>query len=230
MTAGADTRAATSDIASAHPEPVEQDLVLAHALQRATELFGKRQFAEAARILTPFTSQGAAVLDVRLYSAASRFYANRSDSSVYAAVERDLKVVLKTEPENLTALEAMGSLRLEQGRWVEALDSLSRVILFKPTDADVREKAGACAQAAGDLPQARAHFDTAAALRPGDAELWYSAGNACALAGQHEEALARFQKCLSLKPRHRGAGVGAAHCLNELGRSEEAAALEGAKE
>jgi tetratricopeptide (TPR) repeat protein len=212
MPPGAAPRAASADVEPVSAEVMEQDLALTQALQRAKSRCGERQFAEAACILTPFSLQHAANPEVRLYLAASRFLANQSDSRVQAAVEQDLRVVLRDQPDSLIALETLGSLCLEQGRWAEALDWLSQVIVFKPADVDVLEKAGTCARAAGDLPQAITFLDKAAALRPADAHLWFEAGRALAAAGKHAEALARFQKCLAIEPHHHGALVGVEKC------------------
>jgi len=198
-------------------------------LQRAKRHFSEREFAEAARVLSPFSPQQLKNPEVRLYLAASRFCANPGDSSIQAGVEQDLRAVLK-DTRSLVALEIMGSLCMEQGRWAEALDWLSQVIALKPSDVDVLEKSGACALAAGDLPRAKNHLEKAAALRPNDSNLWYEAGSAYAAAGQHEEALARFEKCLELEPRHHGARDQAARCLYMLGRNAEATELAGERE
>ena len=237
MTAGAGPRAASGDTASitagaesVPAEVMEQDLALVQALQRAKKHFSEREFAEAARVLSPFSPQQLKNPEVRLYLAASRFCANPGDSSIQAGVEQDLRAVLKDDTRSLVALEIMGSLCMEQGRWAEALDWLSQVIALKPSDVDVLEKSGACALAAGDLPRAKNHLEKAAALRPNDSNLWYEAGSAYAAAGQHEEALARFEKCLELEPRHHGARAQAARCLYMLGRNAEASELAGAEE
>jgi len=230
MTAGAGPRAASGDVAPVSAEVMERDLALVQALQRAKRHFGEREFAEAARVLSPFSPQQLKNPEVRLYFAASRFCANPGDSSIQAGVEQDLRAVLKDDTRSLVALEIMGSLCMEQGRWAEALDWLSQVIALKPSDVDVLEKSGACALAAGDLPRAKNHLEKAAALRPNDSNLWYEAGSAYAAAGQHEEALARFEKCLELEPRHHGARDQAARCLHMLGRNAEATELAGAKE
>jgi tetratricopeptide (TPR) repeat protein len=209
---------------------MEQDLALSQALQRAKELFGKGTFAEASRILSPFSPRQAENLEMRLYLASSRFRANPGDSSIQPGIEQDLRAVLKEEPGSLVALETMGSLCLEQGRWSEAVDWFSQVIALEPSNVDALEKAGAGALAAGDPSTARGYLERAAAIRPTDANLWYEAGSACAAAGRHEEALSRFEKCLAIDPRHHAARDHAARCLYQLGRYAEATELAGAKE
>jgi len=229
MASGADPRAASGQEASTNTEAAsttaEQDFALSRALLRAKERFSERQFAEAARILSPFSPQQVRDPEVRLYLAASRFRANPSDSSIQAGVEQDLRAVLKEDTGSLVALETMGSLCMEQGRWAEALEWFSQVIALKPSDADVLEKCGACALASGDLPRAKSCLERALALRPADANLWYEAGGAFAASGEPEEALARFEQCLALEPSHRGARVQAARCLQQLGRDAEATEL-----
>jgi tetratricopeptide (TPR) repeat protein len=215
----------TAAAASPSADGMEQDFALSQALRRAKEHFGEREFAEAARILSPFSLQQVKDPEVRLYLAASRFCANPSDSSIQAGVEQDLRAVLKEETASLVALETMGSLCMEQGRWTEALEWLAQVIALKPSDVDVLEKCGACALAAGDLPRAKSCLEKAAAIRPADANLWYEAGGAFAASGETEEALARFEQCLALEPSHRGARVQAARCLQQLGRYAEATEL-----
>ncbi len=159
-TAGAaapSTGAASAPVvaASSSTDVMEQDLALSQALQRAKEQYSQRRFAEAVRTLSAFSPQQASP-EVRLYLAASRFYANPSDSRAQARVEQELRASLKEDPGSLVALETLGSLYMEQGRWTEARDWFLQVIALKPSDADALEKAGACALSAGDLPTAKA--------------------------------------------------------------------------
>jgi tetratricopeptide (TPR) repeat protein len=208
--------------ASSSSDVMEQDLALSQALQRAKQEYGQRKFADAVRTLSPFSKQQTSFPELRLYLAASRFCANPSDSSIQAKVEQDLRAVLREDAGSVVALETMGSLYMEQGKWAEARDWFLQVIALKPTDPDALEKTGVCALSAGDLTVAKACFEKAAAIRPTDANLWYEAGSASAAAGEQEEALARFEKCLALDPRHHGARDQAARCLYQLGRYAEA--------
>ncbi len=214
--------AAPAADAGAPADVMEQDLALSTALQRAKEDYGQRRFAEAVRALSPFSKQQANFPELRLYLAASRFSANPTDSGIQARVEQDVRAALKEDPGSLVALETMGSLCMEQGRWAEARDWFMQVIALEPSDADALEKAGASVLAANDLPAAKAYFEKAATIRPADANLWYQAGSAFAAAGEQEGALARFEKCLALDPRHHGARDQAARCLYQLGRYAEA--------
>jgi tetratricopeptide (TPR) repeat protein len=196
----------------------------AGALKEARELYASSRYLEAAQRLAPFASDPSPTRDARLLYAASLFHSRPDDTSTYSRIERDLRLVLKEDPQSFVALETLGSLCLEKGSWQEALEWLSEAVLLQPYNAELLQKAGDCALCARGYARAREFLDRAAELSPRNADVWYSAARAHAADGDAAGAVDRFNRCLDLNPGHRGAMREAGSCLQQLGRHAEAEA------
>lgn len=200
----------------------EQDLAFMQGMQESRDFYAAGRYGEVVRKLSPLLEKQPANPDTQLYYAASLFRANPGESANYAVIERHLKAVIKERKENVIALETLGALCMERGRWAEGLEWLSQSIVQEPEKVEVLRNAGSCALNAGALDTAQSYFDKAAALAPSEADLWYFSGSAYASAGKNAAAVERFQKCLSVQPRHVAAHLKAGLSLRDLGRIDEA--------
>ena len=191
-------------------------------MQESQDLYAAGRYAEAVRKLRPLLEKQPADPDILLYHAASLFRANPGETANYAAIERQLKLVIKERKDNVIALETLGAVCMERGRWAEGLEWLTQSIVQEPEKVEALRNAGSCAMNAGVFDIAQSFFDRAAALAPSEADLWYFSGSAYASAGKNAAAVERFQKCLSVQPRHIAAHLKAGLSLRDLGRNDEA--------
>ena len=191
-------------------------------MQESRDFYAAGRYTEVVRKLRPLLDKKPADPDIFLYYAASLFRANPGETANYAVIERHLKAVIKERKENVIALDTLGALCMERGRWAEGLEWLSQSIVLEPEKVEVLRNAGSCALNAGALDAAQSYFDKAAGLAPSEADLWYFSGSAYASAGKNAVAVERFQKCLSVQPRHVAAHLKAGLSLRDLGRTDEA--------
>jgi len=223
---GAATLVASPSPTADDPMPgaarLEQDLAFMQGMEESRDFYAAGRYEEAVRKLSPLLDKQPANPDILLYFAASLFRANPGETANYAVIERHLKAVIKERKENVIALDTLGALCMERGRWAEGLEWLSQSILQEPEKVEALRNAGSCALNAGALDIAQSYFDKAAALAPSEADLWYFSGSAYASAGKNAAAVERFQKCLSVQPRHVAAHLKAGLCLRDLGRTDEA--------
>lgn len=97
-----------------------------------------------------------------------------------------------------------GDLAYRDGRYTEAVDIFTDLVLQQPDDADLQGRLGAARYRAGDLNGAARAFERQAQLS-NDADARYNAGNAYWRAGRLEDAMARYEEVLAADPEHPGA-------------------------
>ena len=115
-------------------------------------------------------------------------------------LERDLKKILKREPDHADALNALGYTLADQtNRYAEALSYLNRAIALKPNDAAVLDSMGWVQYRMGNNQDALRYLQRAAALLP-DSEISAHLGEVLWANGQREEAQRVWKEALDRDP------------------------------
>lgn len=116
------------------------------------------------------------------------------------ALERDLRAILKKDPDNATALNALGyALANLTGRHAEALPLIRRALELKPDDPAVMDSMGWAEYKRGDLEAARQWLEKAYAAFP-DPEVAAHLGEVLWQSGDPARAREMWQKALQEKP------------------------------
>jgi len=115
-------------------------------------------------------------------------------------LEADIKLILKTEPNNAHALNALGFTLADQtDRYEEAYAYIKRAIEINPDDAAIIDSWGWIHYRMGDYDKAIALLRTALS-RFDDAEIASHLGEVLWVSGNQEEARRIWQKALKKSP------------------------------
>jgi tetratricopeptide (TPR) repeat protein len=200
----------------------EEDLSLIQAMKDGAERYRASEFAEAAGLFQKVIEKQPDNLDARLYYAASLFRANPGESSNYPKIEQNLMIVLKDRREDSLAMEILGLVSAERGRWLEAVEWLSQVAAREPENASILHETGICAFYASQYRTAQKYLDLACAASELKAAFWFEAGNAYSADDAFNEAAVRFEKCLAVDPRYIAAHLKAGLSYQALGKWDDA--------
>jgi predicted TPR repeat methyltransferase len=117
------------------------------------------------------------------------------------------RTVLSVDSTNPDALNLLGAIAHQSGRYRQAIDYIRRAIASyeqavpaKPPNPYAYSNLGEAYRAAGDSDNAKACYEKALAIRPDYAEAHYHLGLALADRGDDDHAIACYRKALSLKP------------------------------
>lgn len=117
-----------------------------------------------------------------------------------AGLERDLREMLKLEPDNALALNALGySLANLTDRHTEALELISRALALKPGDPAILDSMGWVHYRLGDLPKALGYLEDAFSRFP-DHEVAAHLGEVLWAMGRKDDAVAAWKKGLEATP------------------------------
>jgi tetratricopeptide (TPR) repeat protein len=117
------------------------------------------------------------------------------------------RTVLSVDSTNPDALNLLGAIAHQSGRYRQAIDYIRRAIASyeqavpaKPPNPYAYSNLGEAYRAAGDSDNAKACYEKALAIRPDYAEAHYHLGLVLADQGDDDQAIACYRKALSLKP------------------------------
>ncbi len=189
-----------------------QDLPLIQTWKEGMDLYREARYAEAVKKLASVVDKQPDNVEARLYKAAATYRARPGESSNYGKIESDLRIVIQTRREEPLAMEILGLVNAEKGRWQDSLDWLSQAVALEPENVRLLKETAACAAYAGKGDLAESYWDRACAVSPKDAFLWHEAGRAYAADAKYQEALQRISKSLDLEP-------GNAQAKLDLGRA-----------
>lgn len=117
-----------------------------------------------------------------------------------AANERDLRAILKKDPQNVEALNALGyTLTNHSTRYHEAFDLISRALKLQPGDPYIMDSMGWAYFRLGHLKKATQYLRQALSARP-DAEISAHLGEVLWKRGNHAEAEAVWKRALKQNP------------------------------
>ncbi len=145
------------------------------------------------------------------------------------AIRRLLQKALETSPEHTGALELLGNVHADQGRYAEAGQAFERALEADPRAPDRWRRAASAYLNADSLAKAAALAEEGALLFPGRSDLARIEAEAHLRLGAYDKARDRFETALSQLDTTMAAAriraeihVGLARTLDHLGRSEHA--------
>lgn len=108
--------------------------------------------------------------------------------------------ILQRERSNFSALQLLGVLRAQQGRFKEAIELLASALTLKPDDFGTLANYGSALMSAGRFDEALAIFEKLLGIKPDFVDALYN--RAIALAGlkRYEKALDSLDRAIVLKP------------------------------
>lgn len=144
------------------------------------------------------------------------------DAGGLAAAEALYHDILSTRPQHAGALNGLGIVCQQQGRFHEAVDYFQRSLARRPEFAGGHCNLGATLYALGRLDDAAACFDRALALQPELAEAHNRLGMVRRGQGRLEEALECYRRAVALAPDLAEAHNNLGNALRELEQVQEA--------
>jgi predicted O-linked N-acetylglucosamine transferase (SPINDLY family) len=139
-----------------------------------------------------------------------------------AEAEKTYREVLSENPDQVDALNLLGTLVLQTGNADQAVEMLGRAVRLNPNLAGVHANLGSALAALGRREEALAAFRTAIRLKPDTAGLHKNLAVTLKSLGQHTEAVHVLGEVLRLKPDDASAHAMLGDSLNILGRHDEA--------
>jgi protein O-GlcNAc transferase len=157
---------------------------------------------------------------------------NRNFQSALAALQarklgdaaRLFESVLRVEPSHVGAVNLMGVVLMQLGRFTEAETYFRRALqLHKPSEMTLHNY-GVALRALNRPAEALQRFSDALKLNPSVAETWNHRGSTLSDLNRYEEAIADFDKATTRNPRLAEAFQNKGKALLALGRGDEALA------
>jgi tetratricopeptide (TPR) repeat protein len=133
--------------------------------------------------------------------------------------------VLKLDPRNIGALNNLGLVLKNLGRFIEAEQAFRRTVSIDPGFAEAHRNLGDVLRLRGFFAESEAAIRQAAKLRPDAVDVQSSLGLTLILRGRVHDAKGRFRKVLKTKPRDLAALNGLAEAALMEGEWEEAERL-----
>lgn len=141
-----------------------------------------------------------------------------------AGARRQLKLVLRKQPQHFDALHLMSLLEAQRGHYKDAEKMLRQALLLNPNSAEAQSNRGNMLRELGQLDDAVKCYDAALALNP----KYHNAHNNRAIAltklGRFDEALQSYGSAIMLEPRFAAAYYNRGMALAHLRRFDEAVA------
>jgi tetratricopeptide (TPR) repeat protein len=131
--------------------------------------------------------------------------------------------VLTADPHCTVALQNLGLIAIERGRFPHAIELIGKAVACQPGDAGAHYNLGLALHKAGRLEEAAVAYRRAGALRLNFAEAHYNAGNVLKQLDRTNEAAVSYRLAVVARPDFVEARANLATGLAELGRAEEAA-------
>ena len=139
-----------------------------------------------------------------------------------AGARRNLKTVLRKQPQQFDALHLMGLVEARRGHHKDAEVLLRQAVRVNPNAADAHANRGNVLREMGRFDEAVASYDQALALKPDYPNALNSRAIALVALGRFDEALANYDQALALDPKFATARYNRAIALVQLGRLDEA--------
>ena len=144
-----------------------------------------------------------------------------------AGAERVYLQLLRAQPDHFGALQMLGFLRYQQGRYTDALWSMAAAVKANPNSATALLNHAVVLDALHRRAEALAIYDKALELEPDYAEALFNRGIALRDLERPAEALATFDRLLAMAPEDADALNNRGNALRDLHRSAEALASYG---
>jgi len=141
-----------------------------------------------------------------------------------AAAERLYLQLLRAQPDHFGALQMLGFLRYQQGRYMDALSPMAAAAKANPGSATALLNHAVVLDALHRREEALAIYDQALEIKPDYAEALFNRGIALRDLKRPAEALATFDRLLTMAPDDADALNNRGRALRDLHRSAEALA------
>jgi protein O-GlcNAc transferase len=132
--------------------------------------------------------------------------------------------VLQIEGRSTEALNLLGALRVDQGRFDQAIELFKRSLAIEQRQFFAHNSLGYALHARKRHPEAVEHYDKAIALKQTEPATHNNRGNALKVLNRHQEALESYARAIALDVRCGQAYVNRAELLKDLARYGEALA------
>jgi protein O-GlcNAc transferase len=130
--------------------------------------------------------------------------------------------ILRQTKDCLEALYRLGMLRIQQGRYDDALEHLSEALRVKPDSVEILSDVGVLLHMSKRHQEALESFDRALSLRPANPEAHNNRGTLLSDLGRYEEALASYDRALAARPNFAEALCNRGLALQRMGRHQMA--------
>ena len=192
-----------------------------HATARANlERLMQEEEKRAQELLADEGSAQAADADAHI-SLGRRFKASGALDKAHQHFERALALA----PQSASALYYGGNVRMDAGRWEEAVACYRKALALKPDFPDAFINLGIAQHCCGRLDEALASYRQALSLDPGIADAHFNLGNAHIERGEADQARACYETALQLAPDFAAAAANLGNVMLRQGRPQEAVAL-----
>jgi tetratricopeptide (TPR) repeat protein len=139
----------------------------------------------------------------------------------YEAAELKYREILKSEPDNVSALRMLAMIAAAAGHMEDAERLLRKVIKLAPDYFTAHIDLGRIYKEQDRYEEAMVCFRKAIELEPNNAKPWFLLAGTLAPAALTYEAIDAYQECLNRRPDHPGALLGLGHTLKTVGRQED---------
>ncbi len=120
------------------------------------------------------------------------------------------------------ALNNIGVIRKQQGKFDEAAKHFSAVLQINPDDSEAHYNMGVVLEAQGKLEEAARHYSEALRIRPNDAEIHTILGEIRNRQGKLDEAVRHYSQVLRIKPSDIQTLMTVGMLLGQQGKTAEA--------
>ncbi|AMN43366.1 tetratricopeptide repeat protein [Rhodoplanes sp. Z2-YC6860] len=145
-------------------------------------------------------------------------------SGLFDEAEQRYRAVLQSDPRQWQALHQLGSIFLERGDHVQALEYMAAAMKANPASAEAKSNYGFILQKMERHEEALDYFSRSLVVRPTYAPALLNRGVSLHQLGRLQQALDNFERVLALEPRNVKALYNRANILHELRRFDESLA------
>jgi len=143
-------------------------------------------------------------------------------NAAFVEAEALYREILQLRPNHFDALQLLGTLALQSGRWDEGIELLRKAVAINAMQAPIHSNLAFAYNAAGRFKEGLASADRAVSLRREFADAWNNRGNALAGLDKPQDALHSYERAIALKPDFAQALNNRACVLRDLGRAVDA--------
>jgi protein O-GlcNAc transferase len=138
--------------------------------------------------------------------------------------ERNFQILLTSEPNHIAALNLLGVVLAQAGKFEEAERVIERAVRIGPKSETTFCNQGIVLKQLRRLPEALIALDNALALNPNVPDTWNNRGTVLSEMSRLEQALDNFERAIELKPDFADAFYNRGNALRELRRLNAALA------
>ena len=145
-----------------------------------------------------------------------------SQAKIYKDQETLWEDTLIKNPTSKLALNNIGAIRKQQGKYDEAAKHFSAALRTNPDDSEAHYNMGVVLEAQGKLEEAAKHYSEALKTRPNDAEIHTILGEIRKQQGKLDEAVRHYSQVLKIKPSDIQTLMTVGMLLGQQGKTAEA--------